>query len=233
MTDTSVPSAGKPLFAGPKTCDASGMFEIHRMLRQSFDEAVGFVDGVTPGDSKHAKVVADQLNLISNALHAHHEGEDQQLWDKIGQRAPACFLHVERMKVQHAEMLVHLEALDRAVPAWRDSAGSAEAEPVRVALAGVSSALAAHFPDEEANIVPAIEHLVTQPEVAWFEKHGRKATPKGQAWNMVGAILSAQPDGGKAWLKKHMPGPFGLVWRIVGAPQYARFRAALEGRVRP
>lgn len=48
---------------------------------------------------------------------------------------------------------------------------------------------------------------------------------------MLGAILAAQPDGGRDWLKKHMSGPAGLVWRLVGAPKYARFRAALEGRL--
>ncbi|MBM2615653.1 hemerythrin domain-containing protein [Actinoplanes sp. LDG1-06] len=217
-------------FDGPKLCDASGMFEIHRMLRKSFDEAPGLVDGVREGDTAHARVVATQLHLISNALHAHHEGEDTRLWDKLEQRAPACALHVGRMKAQHAEMLVHLEAADRALPAWRASASTADAKPLRDALGNVAAALARHFPDEEVTIVPAIEHVVTQPEVEWFARHGRQATPKGQAWNMLGAILAAQPDGGAAWLRKHMPGPAGLIWRFVGAPRYARFRAALEGR---
>ncbi|WP_433380136.1 hemerythrin domain-containing protein [Actinoplanes sp. CA-142083] len=221
-----------PRFDGPKICDASGMFEIHRMLLRSFEEAVGLVDGVAEGDLRHARVVAAQLHLISNALHAHHEGEDSRLWDMIDRRAPACALHVERMKIQHAQMLIHLDALDRAAPTWRDSAERSDAAPVRDALEKVSAALRAHFPDEEANIVPAIEHVVTQPEVNWFSKHGRQATPKGQGWNMLGAILAAQPDGGTRWLKKHMPGPAGLIWRFIGAPRYARFRAALEGRSR-
>jgi hypothetical protein len=44
----------------------------------------------------------------------------------------------------------------------------------------VSAALAEHFPDEEATIVPAMEHVLTQSEENWFSKHGRAATPKGQ-----------------------------------------------------
>ena len=64
----------------------------------------------------------------------------------------------------------------------------------------------------------------------WFAKHGRASTPKGEAWNMMGAILAAQPDGGDEWMKKHLPGPVTLVWRWVGAPKYARYRAALDGR---
>lgn len=221
---------GAPAFTGPKTCDASAMLDIHRALRRSFDEATELVDGVAEGDTKHAAAVATQLNLISAALHAHHEGEDSRLWDTVSDRAPACVLHVDRMKRQHAGMLVHLEDLDRALPAWRATATKEAAEPIRAAVHGVSTAMAEHFPDEETNIVPAMEHVLTQREEKWFGKHGRAATPKGQLWNMLGAILAAQPDGGAAWLKQNMPGPAALVWRWIGAPRYARFRAALEGR---
>lgn len=207
------------------------MVQIHRMLRHSFEEASGLVDGVAEGDTAHAADVATQLHLISTALHAHHQGEDSRLWDMIDDRAPACALHVARMKQQHAAMLVQLEELDRVVPGWRQTAARSDAEPVRAALDGVSVALAEHFPDEEANIVPVMEHVVTEREVHWFSKHGRASTPKGQAWNMLGAILAAQPDGGKTWLRNNMPAPARLVWRWIGAPRYAHFRAAIEGRV--
>jgi hemerythrin-like domain-containing protein len=230
LSEHKTPPAGGPAFNGPKTCDASSMLEIHRALRRSFGEATALVDGVAEGNVRHAAAVATQLNLISTALHAHHEGEDSRLWGMVSDRAPACVLHVDRMKRQHAGMLVHLVDLDRALPAWRAAASKEAAEPIRSALGGVSAAMAEHFPDEEATIVPAMEHLLTQKEEKWFPRHGRAATPKGQLWNMLGAILAAQPDGGAAWLKKNMPGPVALVWRWIGAPRYARFRAALEGR---
>ena len=229
LSQPKTPPPGEPAFNGPKTCDASAMLEIHRALRRSFAEATELVDGVADRDARHATAVATQLSLISTALHAHHQGEDSRLWDMVSDRAPACVLHVDRMKRQHAAMAAHLQDLDRALPAWRATAAKEAAEPIRSALRGVSAALAEHFPDEEATIVPAMEHLLTQSEENWFGKHGRAATPKGQLWNMIGAILAAQPDGGAAWLKKNMPGPAALVWRWIGAPRYARFRAALEG----
>jgi hypothetical protein len=81
------------------------------------------------------------------------------------------------MKRQHAGMLVHLKDLDRTLPAWRATATKEAAEPVRSALHGVSAALAEHFPDEEANIVPAMEHVLTQREEDWFPKHGSRNRP--------------------------------------------------------
>ena len=41
---------------------------------------------------------------------------------------------------------------------------------------------------------------------------------------------SGQPDGGDEWLKKHMPAPGRVAWRLIGKPKYLKHRAALEGR---
>ena len=228
MPATPLPPSGVP--DGPKICDASGMADIHRMYKAGFGEAPALVGRVTSGDAAHAEVVAGQLELLSISLHAHHEGEDERLWGPLIERAPACAVHVERMKRHHAELLVHLNALDAALPAWRRSASIPDAEPVLAAIAGVNAALTVHLPDEEATIVPVAEKVITREEIEWFGEHGRKATPKGQTWNTLGLILASQPDGGDAWLHKNMPGPVRLVWRWIGRPRYAKHRAALEGR---
>jgi hemerythrin-like domain-containing protein len=215
---------------GPKTCDASGMIEIHRLFRRGFGEAPDLVRRVREGDTAHAAVVATQLETMSLGLHSHHEGEDERLWPVLDERAPSCSTHVERMRAQHAELLVHLTAMDESLPAWRTSAAGTDAEPVLAALDGVNAAIAVHRPDEETNIVPVMEHTITEPEVQWFAEHGRKAIPKGQTWQQLGEILAAQPDGGDEWLHTHMPAPGRLAWRLIGRRRYAKHRAALEGR---
>ncbi|WP_438853945.1 hemerythrin domain-containing protein [Agromyces sp. M3QZ16-3] len=212
-----------------KTCDARGMVEIHRMYRAQFAEGPELVGRVAEGDAAHADVVGDHLALISGSLHHHHEWEDEHLWDTLDDRAPACAGHVERMKAQHAAMLVHLRELDAALPAFRGSGRSADAAPVLAALAGVNDALAVHLPDEEANIVPVMETTLTQAEVDAAGEHGRKTTPKGKTWQALGAILAAQPDGGDEWLHEHMPLPGRLAWRLIGKRDYAANRAALTG----
>jgi hypothetical protein len=228
MAATALPASN----AAPpeKRCDASGMAEIHRMFRSGFGEGPELVRGVADGDLAHAAAVAAQLALLSVSLHAHHEGEDERLWGALRERSPACGAHVSRMQEQHAQMLVHLRELDAALPAWRASALHSDRVTVVEALDGVNAALAVHLPDEEATIVPVMEAVITEDEVEWFAAHGRKSTPKGQTWNSLGAILRAQPDGGEAWQRKHLPAPVRLLWRAVGARRYAKTRAALEGR---
>lgn len=231
MAATPLPAEGGRPDAGPaKTCDASGMIDIHRMFRRSFGEGPTLVRAVAAGDLAHADAVATQLQTTSLGLHAHHEGEDERLWSALEERAPACTAHVERMKEQHAVMLVHLGALDAALPAWRASAAPADAAAVLTALDGINDALAVHLPDEEENIVPVMEYTITQKEVDWYSEHGRRSVPKGQTWNQLGEILAAQPDGGDAWLHTHLPAPARLAWGWIGRPAYAKHRAALEGR---
>lgn len=209
------------------SCDASGMAEIHRMFKAGFGEATALVDGVGDRDAAHAAVVAEHLSTLSLTLHAHHEFEDGRIWDPLTERAPGCALHVDRMRRQHAEMLVHLDALDAALPAWRASGRSQDAEPLRDALGGVNAALAEHLPDEETTIVPVMESVLTQREVDAASAHGRKAIPRNKAFPMLGEILAAQPDGGTVWMRKHLPAPARLVWRVVGSRQYDAHRQAL------
>ncbi|MBX3091841.1 MAG: hemerythrin domain-containing protein [Cryobacterium sp.] len=230
MPATALPSSGdQPPSGVVKTCDASGMAEIHRMYRAGFAEGPALVRGVKAGDVAHARVVAENLGLLSVSLHAHHEGEDLRLWSTLAERAPSCSVHVERMKEQHAQMLTHLNELDPAVAHWRSTAAISDAAPVLAALDGVNAALAVHLGDEETNIVPVMETTLTEPEVEWFAAHGRAATPKGQTWNSLGAIIAAQPDGGTEWLHKNLPAPVRLLWRFIGKRKYEAHRAALVG----
>ncbi|MGO4103372.1 hemerythrin domain-containing protein [Leifsonia sp. YAF41] len=213
--------------SGVKTCDASGMAEIHRMFRAGFAEGPTLVRGVAEGDAAHAENVGDYLSMLSIALHAHHEGEDTMLWDRLEGRAPSCAVHVARMKQQHAEMLVHLKELDASLPAWRASGRAAEAPSVAAALDGINAALAVHLPDEETNIVPVMETVLAPADVDALSEHGRHATPKGKTFIQLGAILAAQPDGGVEWQHKHLPAPARMIWRLVGKSKYEKYRAAL------
>lgn len=227
MPATALPSSGDQPARGAKTCDARGMAEIHRFFRAGFGEAPALVLGVSAGDAAHAETVGDHLAMLSVSLHAHHEGEDSRLWSSLEQRSPSCAGHVERMKQHHAQLLVHLVALDDALPAWRGSGEPADAAAVTTALDGINTALDIHLGDEELNIVPVMETVLTQKEVDWFGEHGRAATPKGKTWAMLGAILAAQPDGGDEWMREHLPAPVRVIWRVVGKPKYLAGRRAL------
>ena len=232
MPATALPASGDdPPGAPPgaaKTCDASGMAEIHRMFRAGFGESSALVGAVADGDAAQADIVGDYLSMLSVGLHGHHEGEDSLLWGRLETRAPSCAAHVERMKAQHAEMLVHLDELDTALPPWRATGNTTDAAVVVAALDGINAALAVHLPDEEKNIVPVMETVLTPKDIDALSEHGRRSTPKGKMFIQLGTILAAQPDGGAAWQREHLPAPVRLIWRVVGKPRYEKYRATLE-----
>ena len=93
MAATPLPSGRRAPRAGTaKTCDASGMIEIHRMFRRSFGEGPALVRAVPAGDLGRADAVATQLATTSLGLHAHHDGEDEKLWGRsrsAPRRAPS------------------------------------------------------------------------------------------------------------------------------------------------
>jgi hypothetical protein len=231
MPATALPASGDtPEGDGvAKTCDASGMAEIHRWFRAGFGEGPVLVAGVSNNDAAHAEIVGDHLAMLSTGLHGHHEGEDTMLWGRLENRAPSCAAHIARMKQQHAQTLVHLGELDASLPAWRASGRATDAEPVVAALAGINAALAVHLTDEETNIVPVMEIALLPADVDALAEHGRKATPKGKMFIQLGAILAAQPDDGHEWLHKNLPAPARVLWRLVGKARYERHRAALAG----
>ncbi|MCU1447423.1 hemerythrin domain-containing protein [Cryobacterium sp.] len=232
MPATALPSSGDSPNDGPradpvKTCDGRGMAEIHRMSRAGFGEAPELVASVADNDAAQADIVGDYLAMLSVGLHAHHEGEDTMLWGRLESRAPSCAAHVARMKKQHAEMLVHLEELDKRLPVWRASGRVGDAASVTAALDGINAALALHLPDEEANIVPVMETVITPKEVDALSEHGRKSTPKGKMFISLGVILAAQPDGGYEWQHEHLPAPVRLLWGLRGKSRYEQWRATL------
>lgn len=208
-------------------CDASGMAAIHRYYKAGFGEGAALIGGVAAGDATHATVVAAHLAGLSRSLHAHHEFEDAHIWDELSSRAPGCALHVGRMLQQHATMLTHLNELDAALPGWGVSGNRADAEPVLAALSGINAALALHLPDEETNIVPVMEEVLDQSLMEAAARHGRAATPKGETFTMLGAVLAAQPDGGDEWQRKNLPAPARLAWLVFGRRQYRRHRNVL------
>jgi len=215
--------------AGPILCDTGAMVVIHAFFRVQFGEAPDLVRGVREGDLEHAAYVADHLEYLITALHHHHEGEDLMLWDELTRRAPACALHVDRMRRQHAEMSHRLDEMQPTIGPWRDAPGTATAAPLLSALEAVLASLAEHLPDEEQEILPPAATAFTQREWDRMGTVARRQTPRNKMWVQLGSMRAAlgEPEG-DAWMRDELPAPVVLLWRLAGRRSYARHRARLE-----
>jgi hemerythrin-like domain-containing protein len=226
---TALPSTGAP---GPETtlsCDTSDLQMIHNVLRTQFDEAQKLVEGMAIGDGERAGIVADHIITLSGVLHGHHRGEDVILWDKLEQRAPACTVHVEKMKVEHAQVSKLLDNAGDLLPAWRDGASAQSRDAVAKALAALNQAFDSHIAQEEDEIAPVAAVNLSQAEWDELAEHGRESMPRDKQFIQLGYMFDSVTPEQKVKLLKTIPAPVRLLYRLVGKRQYEKDRARVYG----
>ena len=221
---TQLPSTGAP------GCDTSDMVMIHGLFRLIFGDAPGLVAGVAAGDTDRAKAVGNHLITIADSLHNHHHGEDVLLWDQLEARNPACATHVSEMRADHAAMGTELAALDEAVRAWQLEPTDANRTKVEYALNGIVALLNQHLGAEEKQILPVASLAFRQAEWDKLGEHGRASVPKDFRLIQLGFILASMTKAdATAWMKANLPAPVRLIYRLIGKPQYEKYRASVYG----
>ncbi|WP_019134979.1 hemerythrin domain-containing protein [Cellulomonas massiliensis] len=211
-------------------CDTSDMLTIHALFRRAFTDAPVLVRGVEDGDTARAAVVAAHVGEVAEALHHHHETEDELLWDRLEQRAPACALHVGRMRAQHAATAAQLGTLDATLDAWERDASADARDRLAAALDDVRDTLLTHLGDEEGAILPTASTVMTPREWGALHERGMAAVPRERLLLQLGWILEVVPPEERAgWLRTNLPAPARLLWRLVGRRRFAAHRALVYG----
>ncbi len=211
-------------------CDTSDMLTIHALFRRAFTDLPGLVRGVDDGDLARTQVVAAHTLEVAGALHHHHTGEDELLWEKLEQRAPACALHVGRMRAQHATTAEQLRDLHEAVPAWQATASAADRDRVADHLDAVRDTLLTHLGDEESSILPTASTVMSQREWGALHEHGMASVPRDRLLLQLGWILDVVPTAERAgWLRTNLPLPARALWHLVGRRRFAAHRARVYG----
>jgi hypothetical protein len=209
-------------------CDVSDMIMIHNLFRKVLGQAPGLINGVKPGDTARATIVADYLDELVFGLHNHHHGEDLLLWDDLAARAPACGIHVELMKKQHAAVAVVLDKLAALLPAWRETAAADQTAKISSTVAELSGTLFNHLDQEQEKILPVASTTFDQKDWDKIGAHARAQIPRNRQFIQLGSILnSMSPSDSEAWSKKNLPGPIRLLYRLVGKKQYDAYQRQL------
>ncbi|MFT4111080.1 hemerythrin domain-containing protein [Propionicimonas sp.] len=216
--------------ADVRGCDTSDMLTIHALFRRAFVDAPVLVRGVKDGDLSRTRTVLGHVREVAGALHHHHESEDLLLWDTLEKRAPACALHVGRMRGQHATMATLLAAMEEALPEWERTADASARDAVADALDAVRDALLRHLGDEEDAILPTAATVMSPREWGALHARGMAAVPKSRLFLQLGWILEVvPPEERSGWLATNLPAPARVLWRMIGRRQFARHRALVYG----
>jgi hypothetical protein len=205
------------------------MLMIHSVFRRQFTDTLRLLRAAPDGDRDRAQVLGHLVLELAAALHRHHEGEDDLLWDRLEQKAPSCAVHVATMRAQHDEVARLLATVETATPAWVASGTAADRDAVVEAVQAVFDALTTHLGAEEADILPIAAVTLTQAEWGELGKRGRSEIPKDRMLIQLGTILESVAPEHRERFWKELPPPVRLLYRLVGKRQYERERARIEG----
>ncbi|GAA1963876.1 hemerythrin domain-containing protein [Microbacterium deminutum] len=225
---TKLPSSGSVPDGQIPGCDASGLILVHRIFRWLYSELPKLIRAVDAGDLDRAGVIGVYAKLYFYALHLHHETEDLLLWDRLTTRDPSCVAHVDQMRAQHAQVASQLSSIEPQLAPWVDTADAG----LRDALAGeievLRDTLFAHLGQEEDDMIPVAEAVLSQREWDELEKHTRatltahrKEYPRDVLSLQLGLLLASVPEAEREeWFHTNVPAPIRLLYLLLMKRRY-------------
>lgn len=203
------------------------------MFRTLFDRAPDLVRSGRDATPKRLAAIDRHLAETIEMLHTHHHGEDIMLWERLEDRAPACALHVARMRAQHEDIGVMLDDATKGLADWQaDREGARDALVAQ--LEKVRDALAAHLADEEENIRPVATEFLRQGEWDGLAEHGMAAIPPDRRLVQLGWVLNSfdnDTERREFWGK--LPAPARALYRLFGARKVNKEWLGLFGKPFP
>ena len=144
---------------------------------------------VASGDVARARTVAGHAREVLDMLHHHHMGEDELLWPRLSARTRFHADLLARMDSQHQGLAVLLEQAATALAEWQDAPTVHMSTPLTVILNQLSTGLNEHFDEEEAAILPIVEHVITAVEYREVGLRGLVSIPLTRRLIVLGYIL--------------------------------------------
>ena len=238
MTDFFTMQPGEtapPLPPGPVLCTGTaGMRRIHRFFLWAYDEAPGLVRSVGAGDTARAAYVGEVLGNFDKVLHIHHEGEDLLMYPQLGQRAPACALHVAQMLEQHRQVTQRLEGIEPVRLRWMATPDAESAAELAARYEDLSAILKVHLRREVTEVMPVADRVMTEKEMDGLGQHSIEQFDKKFLVTYLGMVLATNPPADRRELFKEIPPPVRLGYRLIGRRMFRKqYSTIFPGRPVP
>jgi hemerythrin-like domain-containing protein len=214
--------------------DARGMFVVHTMFRREFGQMPGLVRAVTAGDSTRTALVADHVALVTQALAAHHKGEDHHIWPRLRERCPTeCTSLVDVMEDQHQAIHERCATVDNTAASWRDTASADTRYALAEAIGQLLMVTGAHLALEEERVVPLIEKYLTEAEYAMVAQESAAALPPDKLIIVLGMTIYEGDPEVIDTIVSHMPPEVQPVIKDMASNAYAAYAEKLYRTATP
>ena len=225
---TKLPASGSLPEGQAAGCDTSGLILVHRIFRWLYRELPVLIREVEAGDVDRAAVIGTYAKLYFFALHLHHETEDELLWDRLTTRAPACAVHVDQMRAQHADVASQLARIEPQLAPWVATADAGLRDAIAGDIERLCKTLLPHLGQEEDDILPVAGAVLSQREWDELEKHTRatlmahrKELPRDALSLQLGFLLASVPEAERdEWYRTNVPAPVRLLYQLLMKRRY-------------
>jgi hemerythrin-like domain-containing protein len=172
------------------------MLVVHQAFRNAYDRMPELVRAVSPGKTRRAAVVSDHIQLIDGFLHLHHKGEDELLWPKLVERAPADLRPTLTLLEDHHEEIDKLLTESSSLRAeWRANVDAATGEKLADSLRRLGRRLDEHLTIEEEKVLTVVHKYVSAEEWHKIGEHAINGLKKKELPIIFGMLASiAQPE---------------------------------------
>jgi hemerythrin-like domain-containing protein len=211
-----------------KLCSARDLILIHLAFRRLYSLAPQAVRLANRSDRRRIDSIATNVTRINEALHHHHQLEDARFWDLLEGRRPACALHVEAMKRDHAAVAALIDETPALIAAWKTAPAPATATPLADKLDEIGRVLGDHLTAEEAQIVPVIEEVITSKEWEDIGTEAQKSYHRSQIFMFYGLFLEIMSPEERAELEPEVPLPIRIMYALIGRRQYEKIMRDLR-----
>jgi hypothetical protein len=217
-----------PTQGGPPLADTRDMAQVHKVFREAIASAPQFIGSALARGNDRVELVASYYDNVLHMLKVHHEGEDELIWDKLCQRAPAQADEVRRIASQHNGVTEALGAAFQRIAEWRGAPTDESTTATAVAIAVLGAALLPHLDEEEAYIVPLAAQHIYAPEWGELPGHAMQHFGGDKIWLVMGLVREQMRPDQIAMMEAHMPPPALEMWQNVGQHAFPEFTGALR-----
>jgi hemerythrin-like domain-containing protein len=209
--------------------DSRDMFVVHDMFRRQFKAIPGLVSGVPNGDAAQVAIVADHVEWMVTFLHAHHEGEDQNVWPRLLERLPGqTDPLIYTMEAQHQGLATALDDLAVKAAHWRTTSSGQERDALANGSTDLLLRIAEHLDMEEREVLPLIDKYLTEKEWKQVGGSGLKKMSFGQLKVAFGMILDGATPEQVTIMRDTIPRAPWMVFSLLGPPAYVKYAERLH-----
>jgi len=201
---------------------------VHRLFRQSYEEAARLVRARPVPSPGRVTFLADHIDLIVGGLHIHHQDEDELLFPKLIERAPEQALMTGQVEHQHQVIAAAVDAALAACATWRRQPSAETGEALAAALDHLNAVVQPHLDDEEQKVVPLAAVTLTQEEWDALGKRGMNAIPRNKRGIAAGMMLETLDADDRAFMMKEVPAPLRVLFPLLVVRPWKKYAATLR-----